>query len=232
MVCHVLIHLSAATSLLHTAVPCLAYCAQVEVGHRCHFDRAAVISAIEMAKPQLVTLVHCDTPTGLLNDLTGIGAAAHAAGALLYVDVVSSFAAAPVNVDENGIDLALIGSQKALSCSPDSSAVIVSAKAWTVIEHVGYVGYDALLPFRHVLTAPALPAFPYTHNWAAIAALNASLVRLRAEGLPAVYQRHRDCAALTRLRCATAGLTVFTDEASTSPSCTAVMVCGGICVVS
>eukprot|EP00048_Salpingoeca_helianthica_P015832 m.228822 g.228822 ORF g.228822 m.228822 type:complete len:371 (+) comp17607_c0_seq1:46-1158(+) len=205
------------------AVQLGASVSRIEGNHHHHVDRETALAAIERSKPRLVTVVHCDTPTGLINDLTGIGAAVHAHGGLLYVDMVSSFAAMPVDVDENGIDLALIGSQKALSCNPDVSAVAVSARAWHVIEDVGYVGYDALLPFRHVLASPTLPLFPYTHNWAALAGLKVSLGLLLTEGMPAVYQRHRECAALTRTRLTAAGLTIFTEEHSTSPSCTAVV---------
>jgi aspartate aminotransferase-like enzyme len=38
-------------------------------------DAKDVIKIVRHVKPALVTVVHCDTPTGILNDLTGIGSA-------------------------------------------------------------------------------------------------------------------------------------------------------------
>jgi hypothetical protein len=40
---------------------------------------------------------------------------------------------APVKVDEWGIDLGLLGSQKVLSCAPDLGVMTVSDRAWKVI---------------------------------------------------------------------------------------------------
>lgn len=191
-------------------------------------DLAAAIAAIQTHRPQLVTAVHCDTPTGLLNDLRGLGAAAHAVDALLYVDFVSSAAGCPVHAaaaDELGIDLGLLGSQKALSCVPSLAAVAVSSRAWQVIEQRRYQGYDALLPMR---TALARREFPFTHDWHAIAALRVAVAALLSEGLEHVYARHRECAALCRARLESLGLSIFTAESASSPTATAVLIPSGI----
>ncbi|MEZ4614137.1 MAG: hypothetical protein R2867_01295 [Caldilineaceae bacterium] len=76
---------------------------------------------------------------------------------------------------------------------PDLAMVSVSERAWARIADVNYVGYDALLPWRNAIAERYMP---YTHNWQALAGLQVSLQALLDEGLPQVYQRHSDVAAV------------------------------------
>ena len=154
-----------------------------------------VRAAARRFRPRLVTAVHCETPSGTLNPLEELGQICREVGALFYVDFVASGGGAPVEVDRASIDLGLLGSQKVLSLPPDLSMVTVSDRAWEVISATGYVGYDALAPWR---TGPAQKYLPYTHNWSALAALEISLDLLLAEGLEQGYQRHRTVAAACR----------------------------------
>lgn len=88
---------------------------------------------------------------------------------LLYVDAVSGLGGSVVKTDEWHIDLCLGASQKCLSAPASMSFLSVSDRAWEIIEEVGYVGYDALLPFR---TAVKNAYFPYTPYWQGTAQLN------------------------------------------------------------
>jgi aspartate aminotransferase-like enzyme len=196
---------------------------QVACDHSRAVEPSEVIACIDEKRPVLVTAVHCDTPTGMLNSLVGIGAAVHRHGGLFYVDFVASVGGCPIHhsIDDLEIDLGLLGSQKALSCPPDLAAVSISAPAWAVIEAVAYEGYDALLPFR---TAVAQREFPYTHNWHAVAALNVSINKILSEGLEHVFARHVAVAAHCRAAVRALGLSVFTDDACSSPTVTAVQV--------
>ena len=91
-------------------------------------DWAAVEQAIIEFKPKMITIVHCETPSGTLNPLAELGRLKRKHNVpLLYVDAVASLGGAPVLVDEWGIDLLLGGSQKALSVPPAMSFVAVSA---------------------------------------------------------------------------------------------------------
>ena len=60
------------------------------------------------------------------------------------------------------------------------SFLSVSDRAWEIIEEVGYVGYDALLPFR---TAVKNAYFPYTPYWQGTAQLNKACELILEEGL-------------------------------------------------
>ena len=173
-------------------------------------------------RPRLVTMVHCETPSGTLNPLHEIGEICREVDALYYVDFVASGGGAPVLVDENAIDLGLLGSQKVLSLMADLSMVTVSERAWKVIEATKYVGYDALAPWKKAVAKKYLP---FTHNWQAMAGLEISLQQLFAEGLEHVYQRHTDVAAYCRERLVRMGLKLWVKQLEyAAPTVTAVEV--------
>ena len=82
-----------------------------------------VETALKAGDYKMITAVHCETPSGTLNPLDGLGALKRKYGVpLFYADVVSSVGGAPVLADEWGIDLALGGSQKCLSMPPSLSS--------------------------------------------------------------------------------------------------------------
>eukprot|EP01125_Pyxidicula_operculata_P016079 TRINITY_DN5506_c0_g1_i2.p1 TRINITY_DN5506_c0_g1~~TRINITY_DN5506_c0_g1_i2.p1 ORF type:complete len:303 (+),score=18.00 TRINITY_DN5506_c0_g1_i2:251-1159(+) len=179
-------------------------------------------SELENYKPKLVTVVHCETPSGMLNPLNEIGNLTHQYGALLYVDFVSSAGGAELSVKNSHIDLGLLGSQKCLSLPPDLSVVTVSPLALQVAQEVKYVGYDALLPFQKAVESKY---FPYTHNWRAIAAMNLSLKKLETEGYQQVLQRHVTCSQYCRKRIVDMGLKLYPrNEKDNAPTVTAVYV--------
>ena len=188
-------------------------------------DNLAVVEkAIIEFSPKIITAVHCETPSGTLNPISGLGAlkAKHKVP-LLYIDCVASMGGVPVFADDWHIDLALGGSQKCLSMPPSMSMIAVSDAAWQVIEEVGYVGYDSFLPFRKALDAPGM--FPYTPNWHGVAALHASTRLITEEGLENCFLRHTKVAEYTRERIQSMGLSLFyADQAIPSPTVTAVNV--------
>ena len=95
-------------------------------------------------RPDVVTAVHCETPSGLLNPIAEIAPAVAESGALFIVDFVASAGGADVRVDDWHIDLGLMGSQKCLSILPDLSMITVSERAWKRAADVAYPGYDAI----------------------------------------------------------------------------------------
>jgi aspartate aminotransferase-like enzyme len=184
-----------------------------------------VAEAARRFRPRLLTAVHCETPSGVLNPLAEVGAACREVDALFYVDFVASAGGVAVDVDACCIDLGLAGSQKVLGLMPDLSMISVSPRAWDAVAETGYVGYDALAPWR---TALADRYFPYTHNWQALAGLQVSLRLLLAEGLEAVYARHAEVAAYCRGRLAGMGVRLFPASAAiSSPTVTAACVPDG-----
>lgn len=190
-------------------------------------DMQEIKQAVASIKPKMITVVHCETPSGTLNPIAELGQVKKELGVpLLYVDAVSSIGGAPVLTDDWNIDLCLGGSQKCLSSLPDMAFLSVSAAAWDIIDQVGYAGYSALKPFR---TAQAEHYFPCTPNWHGVAGLNAGTQLILNEGLSNSFARHEEAAQLCRDKIKEMGLTLFpTAKANPAPTVTAVNVPQGI----
>jgi len=190
-------------------------------------DMDDIESAIEAFKPKMITVVHCETPSGTLNPIAELGRVKKELGVpLLYVDAVSSIGGAPVLTDEWNIDLCLGGSQKCLSSLPDMAFLSVSDVAWDIIDQVAYVGYSALEPF---CTAQVEHFFPCTPNWHGVAGLNAGAELILKEGLANSFSRHEEAAQFCRAKIRELGLTLFSaPDAVPAPTITAVNVPQGI----
>jgi aspartate aminotransferase-like enzyme len=190
-------------------------------------DLDEVAAAVSDFGPKMITAVHCETPSGTLNPMAKLGELKQQMGVpLFYVDAVASIGGAPVLTDAWHIDLCLGGSQKCLSSLPDLSFLAVSDAAWKIIEEVGYVGYDALAPFRE---APANRFFPYTPSWHGIAGLQAGAELILHEGLENCFARHEKVAHQCRSGLVKMGLELFpANEAVASPTVTAAKVPGGL----
>ncbi len=75
------------------------------------------------------TIVHCDTPSGVLNDVESICPILKKYDILTVVDSVSACFGEPLNVDKAQIDILCGGSQKALSAPTGLTFLGVSDKA-------------------------------------------------------------------------------------------------------
>jgi aspartate aminotransferase-like enzyme len=190
-------------------------------------DGNEVAAAVEEFRPKMITAVHCETPSGTLNPLAELGDLKQRMGVpLFYVDAVSSIGGATVRTDDWHIDLCLGGSQKCLSSLPDLSFLAVSEAAWEIVEHVGYIGYDALAPLKE---ASKSRFFPYTPNWHGAAALHAGADLIINEGLEACFARHERVADLCRKGLAEMGIDLFpAKDAVASPTVTAAKVPEGV----
>ena len=75
------------------------------------------------------TLVHCDTPSGMLNDIGSLCPILKKYGIMTVVDSVSGMFGEEVRVDDYQIDILCGGSQKAVSAPPGLTFVVVSEAA-------------------------------------------------------------------------------------------------------
>ena len=182
-------------------------------------DPSMVREAAIRYRPKVISVVHCETPSGTITPLRELGEVAREAGALFLVDFVSSGGGTPVDVDANLIDIGLLGSQKALSLPPSLSITTLSERAWDVFKEVDYNGYDAFMPWRSV---PDAGSTPYTHDWHGMIALNTSLSEMKKEGFQNVYARHNQSAEICRRMGREMGLELFpVSEEICSPTVTA-----------
>ena len=117
---------------------------------------ADVAAALAEHPVKAVLLTQSETSTGVIQPVEELARVAREAGALVVVDVVSSLGAVPFAFDEWGIDVAIGGSQKALSASPGIAFVAISDRAWAACE----TGHEpaVLLRLARVQAFADLPA--------------------------------------------------------------------------
>src|SRR3989440_5060212 len=86
-------------------------------------------AALNSCQPRALALVHAETSTGVLQDLTGLSEMAHRRDALLIVDAVTSLGGHPVGVDRSGIDICYSGTQKCIGAPPGLSPITFNERA-------------------------------------------------------------------------------------------------------
>ncbi|AUG80233.1 aspartate aminotransferase [Kitasatospora sp. MMS16-BH015] len=192
----------------------------------------AAVSAEQVAEAlrahpetEFVSLVHAEAATGNTNPVAEIGAVVRESGALLMLDAVASVAAEPLRTDEWGVDLCVIGGQKAMGGPAGVSAVAVSPRAWariTANPAAPRRSYLSLLDWKERWTDAGRTVLPHAPAQLEMLALGACLDRIAAEGLPAVIARHRAAAAATRAGAlALPGLSPFVpDQRAAAPVAT------------
>lgn len=150
------------------------------------------------------TVVHCDTPSGMLNDISKICPMLKRFGILTVVDSVSAMFGEVVSVDEFKIDLLCGGSQKAVSAPPGLTFVVISDDAKKAMnERKTQIAsfYANLTVFNGYYEKKW---FPYTMPISDIYGLRAAFDNIKND--ETVYERHEIIANATREAVKRAGL--------------------------
>src|SRR5262249_3929128 len=85
--------------------------------------------AMNSSAARVLAIVHAETSTGVLQDLTGLAEMAHRKEALFIVDTVTSLGGHPVGVDRTGVDVCYSGTQKCLGAPPGLAPITLSERA-------------------------------------------------------------------------------------------------------
>lgn len=150
------------------------------------------------------TVVHCDTPSGVLNDIHRICPLLKEYGILTVVDSVSGMFGEEVRVDEANIDLLCGGSQKAVSAPPGLTFVTISDDAKRKMrDRKSQIAsfYANLSVFEGYY---AKKWFPYTMPISDIYGLRAAFDNIAAD--KDLFHRHARIGAATRAAVTGAGL--------------------------
>ncbi|MFI1012135.1 pyridoxal-phosphate-dependent aminotransferase family protein [Streptomyces sp. NPDC020965] len=170
------------------------------------FHTAVTAEQVERAlaaHPEIdfVSLVHAEAATGNTNPVAEIGEVVRAHGALFMLDAVASVAAEPLLPDAWGVDLCVIGAQKAMGGPAGVSAVSVSARAWerfAANPAAPRRSYLSLLDWKERWIDGGRKALLHAPAQLEMLALEACVERIETEGLDAVMARHASAAAATR----------------------------------
>ncbi|GLF98666.1 pyridoxal-phosphate-dependent aminotransferase family protein [Streptomyces yaizuensis] len=170
------------------------------------FHTAVTAEQVERAlaaHPEIdfVSLVHAEAATGNTNPVAEIGEVVRRHGALFMLDAVASVAAEPLLPDVWGVDLCVIGAQKAMGGPAGVSAVSVSPRAWerfAANPAAPRRSYLSLLDWKERWIDGGRKALLHAPAQLEMLALEACVERIESEGLTAVMERHAAAASATR----------------------------------
>jgi aspartate aminotransferase-like enzyme len=156
------------------------------------------------------TVVHCDTPTCVLNPIEQICPLLKQYGILTVVDAVASMFGVEIDVDAGQVDILCGGSQKALSAPPGLTMLTVSSDAIQAMEErkISIASFYAnILTFKNYYKDKW---FPYTMPISDIYGLGAALDNVLAD--QNIYVRHAQIAEAVRTAVVEAGLKLYLDN--------------------
>jgi serine---pyruvate transaminase len=172
-------------------------------------DPARVAAALAEHPVKAVLLTQSETSTGVIQPIEELSRTANEAGALVIADVVSSLGAVPFDFDGWGIDVAVGGSQKALSASPGIAFVALSGRAW---EAAGastnprfYFDWSIYRTFGEL----ADPENPWTPAISVMQGLRAALELYFQDGVDAALERHATLSRAVKEGVEALGLDLF-----------------------
>jgi aspartate aminotransferase-like enzyme len=147
--------------------------AEVERLLKQHPDVVAVFSTLQ------------ETSTGVGHDIEAIGRVVRNSPALLVVDGISGVGASECRTDAWGIDVLVVGAQKAMMTPPGLAFLAVSPRAWRQMESIARPAfYFDLLAYRK---AAQTAETPYTPAIPLIEALAESLRLIRSTGIETLW---------------------------------------------
>jgi pyridoxamine--pyruvate transaminase len=179
---------------------------------------------------ELVTVVHSETPSGTVCDVSAIGPIAHARGALTLIDCVSSLGGIAFETDAWQLDVCVAGAQKCLGGPPGMSLMTVSEAAWERISAnpaAPRASCLSMLDWKEQWIDGN--KFPFTPSVSELYGVEASVDELIAEGLEASIERHERSAAACRAGVRAMGLELWPRSDEIAAACvTAIAVPEGL----
>lgn len=174
---------------------------------------------------KLATLVHCETPSGIVNDIEKIVKVLNRENIISVVDAVSSFAGEEIEISKWGIDVLIAGSQKCISAPSGSTIMIMSDDSLEMIKNrkTPVRGFYANL--KNWIGWYEKKEFPYTQSDNQIYALKKALENIIDEN--GYRQRHEKIAQALRTSVKVCGLELYPSD-DYSNTVTAIKVPEGI----
>jgi aspartate aminotransferase-like enzyme len=191
-------------------------------------DPADVAAALAEHPVKAVLLTQSETSTGVIQPIGELARVANDAGALVVVDVVSSLGAVPFAFDEWGIDVAVGGSQKALSASPGIAFVAISERAWAASATATMPRFYFDWAIYRTFAAMKDPENPWTPAISVMQGLHAALELYFQGGVDAALARHRMLSRAVKEGVQALGLDLFGEGLEDNWTVTAIRAPDGI----
>jgi serine---pyruvate transaminase len=149
-----------------------------------------------------------ESSTGVGHDIQAIGQAVAPSRALFVVDGISGAAVMECRTDAWGVDVLVVGSQKALMLPPGLAFVTLSPDARRQLDLVKPQAYYFDLK-QHLKKIESGPDTPWTPAHTMIAALADNLRMIKAEGIEKIWARSKVLSKATRAGLEAIGLEIF-----------------------
>lgn len=177
-------------------------------------DLQEVEEALRKTHYKALIVTHVDTSTGVLTPLEPLSDLLRRVSpdTLLIVDGVASVACEDLQFDAWNIDVVVTGSQKAISCPPGLSIVMVSPRAMQVAKErrgppsAWYASLKRWLPIMQAYERKASSYFA-TPPTQVVRALHASLIEILSQPLEDRFRKHKEKSALVKETIHDLGLT-------------------------
>ena len=156
------------------------------------------------------TVVHCDTPSGVLNDVEEISKLLDEYGIMTVTDTVAALFGEQLDLSNSKIDILCGGSQKALSVPPGLTMLWVSERAFEAMENrktpiASF--YANILTFKNYYENKW---FPYTMPISDINGLRVGLENYFED--TTIHERHAKIAAATRNALTAGGIKLYLES--------------------
>ncbi len=149
-------------------------------------DPAAVRLALAASGADIVTIVHAETSTGVLNPIQDVAALAREHGALTIVDAVTSLGGMPLDVAGWGLDVVYSCSQKCLGSPSGVAPIVFSPRAIERKVACRSFYFDLALLEDYWVRRK----YHHTMSASLIFALREALTAVEEEGLDTRWARH------------------------------------------
>lgn len=149
-------------------------------------DPEQVRQALEKSAADIVTIVHAETSTGVLNPVQAVAAIAREHHALSIVDAVTSLGGMPLDVAGWGLDAVYSCSQKCLGAPSGMSPIVFSPRALERKVPCRSFYFDVTLLEDYWVRRK----YHHTMSASLVYALCEALVGVEEEGLHARWARH------------------------------------------
>ncbi len=156
------------------------------------------------------TLVHCDTPSGVLNNIEELCNLLASYGILTVVDSVAGMFGEYVNVDSSKIDILCGGSQKVLSAPPGLTMVWVSEKAFAAMENRKTPIASFYANLLNIRPYYENREFPYTMPISDIMGLRVAIDNIIED--KEILERHRSIGEAVRKAVVNIGLELYLEN--------------------
>ncbi|SHH36853.1 aspartate aminotransferase [Anaerosphaera aminiphila DSM 21120] len=156
----------------------------------------------------IATLVHCETPSGITNDIESICNLLKSYNILTVVDAVSSIGGEYIDFDKFGIDVLIGGSQKCISAPVGSTLITISETAKEKIKNRNTKVPSYYLNFENYYDFKGAP-FCYTFNENLIYALDRALDLVLDHDYVEVHKKY---ATITREIFTKCGFELFAED--------------------